>query len=75
MLPAEGKVPKSVRVAITYEKYLFLKYLVKFLEFILRISTFSELKYARIIMELIDSDISSTQPQCMNELELHWRSS
>ena len=30
-LPAEGKVPKSVRVALTYEKYLFLKYLVKFL--------------------------------------------
>ena len=75
VLSTEGKVPKSVREALTYKKYLFLKYLVKFLEFILRISTFSELtKYALIIMQLIDSDISSAQLQCMNELELRWRS-
>ena len=31
VLSAESKVPKSVRVALTYGKYLFLKYLVKFL--------------------------------------------
>ena len=31
VLPAEGKIPKSVRVALTYEKYLFLKYMIKFL--------------------------------------------
>ena len=49
---------------------------LSFLEFILRISTFSELaKYARIIVELIDFDISSAQMQCMNELELRRTSS
>ena len=30
VLSTEDKVPKSVRVALTYEEYLFLKYLVKF---------------------------------------------
>ena len=30
-LPAEGKVSKSVRIDLTYKKFLFLKYLVKFL--------------------------------------------